>query len=455
MGLIEKEGHPEVDHLHVIHLCRTCSTGFCNCSLRYGLNKQFGFTSKSWHKPRERGYIENVSSYLRTGSRRVLSAFIAGNSELDLYNATVSPNIDRSRRPSFDFHSIGTVSDVRPEFEIGEGSGQNDSGTEGRDQGIEPYRKKRSTTQVCSKEEISKILVPWILKNQPNCSGQIALNPQVHKILGKFLYHTPSKRDICDTAWNIATAEWNHKTFKEIIAHHYEKESFNNAYYYSIKYSYWLALRLLKNQLICHSEIYEMINFIKKWADNNITRKSGKKNTLMYEGQTNSGKSLWTNVLLELMWNVGYMKNANKSNQFAYDDCEWRRMLFWTECRLNASHVDQCKKILEGSPMPADVKFRSTTQIQPTPVLIDSNLKLNAFCREHTDALKNRVREYHWTTQNFLQHCERKLNPLLWYYMFNLSPDFDDLDNVPDESHFKDSLEFIVIQDKEINMFEN
>lgn len=455
MRHLEKEGHPKVTHLHWLHVCRTSRNGYCNCATRQRFISEFKFTSESWKKPVTVEYIANVMSYLRTRPRRVLAAFISGCSNLDGYLSTTAEAAHTTGGNEQDNDSFRDLDYDDAQVSFGTenyGDCQRDSGW---DQGVEPSRKKRKNASICGKEEVSRRLVKWILDNRPKCAGQLECHPEVQILLGKYFFHTPSKRDISQTAWLMAVAEWNHKPFKDIIQYHYERKTFNNAYYYSIKYSYYLALRLLKNQMNCNKEIYAMIHWILDWADNAITRKTGKFNSLMYFGPSNGGKSLWTGTIVDLLWNVGRMKNANKYTTFPYDDCEMRRLLYWTECRLNSEHVDHCKLILEGSPASADVKFRNATLIQPTPVLIDSNLRLNTYCKPHSDALRNRVKEFIWSSQDFLRHCHRKLNPCLWFYMQNLSQDFDDLDLIPDESHFQDSFGNIVIQENVINMFED
>lgn len=242
------------------------------------------------------------------------------------------------------------------------------------------------------------------------------------------------------TVKKILFAEWKDLKFHEkVIEMSKNPFVFNNRpCYYSIDYSYWLLLRLLKSQYQIYDDCRQFIDNCINWAN----FESPKKNILYFIGPPGSGKSYFADTIQSIMWLVGTMKQLNKNTgNFFLDSCIYKVMGLWEE--PNVSNDGGFKEILkrlgEGAKVTANVKFVSEGRnINQLPILITTNFEIWERFPEEKTALLQRMHHYCWSQQPWLINCTAFPHPLVWQKLLL----FNEIDYalISEESDFNDII---------------
>jgi len=289
-----------------------------------------------------------------------------------------------------------------------------------------------------------------ILRTFPSSALSIKQSLEGQRLLGSYLYHSRMTSEILQTAWLCATTLWDEYSYRDMIDHRaINSLTFTQQIYYSIEYSYILILSLLKFQLHTPDNIESFIIILEKW----MNRETVKKNTIAIYGPANSGKTWFADTILNLVWNVGHAKNPNRYNQFPWDNCFSRRMISWNECKVGADRIDEVKRLLEGDPIAADIKYETSSMLRRTPVLITSNHRVDQLVPGERQTMEARMYSYVWQQCEWLKQCSFKPHPLLWKYLINFRASLNDFDNLPDYELLIDSTDCIIIGNTLIKKF--
>lgn len=128
-----------------------------------------------------------------------------------------------------------------------------------------------------------------------------------------------------------------------------------------------------------------------KWC----TGKWGKRNTVWFTGPASTGKTNLAEAIAHAVPLYGCVNWTNEN--FPFNDCVGKMLIWWEEGKMTAKIVESAKAILGGSKVRVDQKCKSSIQIEPTPVIITSNLDMtlvidgNTVTREHTEPLQHRM----------------------------------------------------------------
>lgn len=124
-------------------------------------------------------------------------------------------------------------------------------------------------------------------------------------------------------------------------------------------------------------------------------RQWGKRNTVWLFGPATTGK---TNIAEAVAHAVPHYGNVNWTNEnFPFNDCVDKHLIWWEEGRMTARVVEPAKAILGGSAVRVDKKCKDSLQIEPTPVIITSNTNMccvtdgNSTTYEHAEPLEDRM----------------------------------------------------------------
>lgn len=106
-----------------------------------------------------------------------------------------------------------------------------------------------------------------------------------------------------------------------------------------------------------------------------IDRRLPKRNTLLIQGPTNSGKSLFVDALASLCISVGTLRTLNKrSGSFPTQDCIDKRVIVWEEPNYDPKEYGEfLKQLLGGGNINSAVKYARDCSVCRTPVLITTN----------------------------------------------------------------------------------
>lgn len=160
----------------------------------------------------------------------------------------------------------------------------------------------------------------------------------------------------------------------------------------------------------------EFIHDVFKFMDKMET----KKNTLMFLGPPNAGKTLVAESIA-----IGAIYYANiqrfaKGQQFPFAEAVGTRCCMLNEPRITDDLVETLKNIAEGCPCHVEVKYKSGQILQRTPLLVATNHPLSMYVQNGKElaerAFNARCITYRFKNMDELRNCKGKLNPALWLY---------------------------------------
>lgn len=156
-----------------------------------------------------------------------------------------------------------------------------------------------------------------------------------------------------------------------------------------------------------------------KWARRDL----GKRNTILLYGPPTTGKTVIASAICHVV--DPFYGNVNWNNEnFPFNDCVDKMLIWWEEGRITAKNVEAAKCILGGVSCRVDRKGKESVEIRGTPVLITSNLDMTAVYEgntinfDHKAALEDRMTCIHLTCR--LEHDFGRVTEEEVYDWFNL-----------------------------------
>lgn len=119
-----------------------------------------------------------------------------------------------------------------------------------------------------------------------------------------------------------------------------------------------------------------------------INRRAGKKNTLLFLGPSNTGK---TAFIRGLMGGIPHGEIQNIASGFAFEDLVGVYMGVWEEPLIGPELAEKAKLIFEGATTSVPVKRKQPVVISGVPILMTSNHVPWKWCSNEVDALRNRM----------------------------------------------------------------
>lgn len=125
-----------------------------------------------------------------------------------------------------------------------------------------------------------------------------------------------------------------------------------------------------------------------KW----ITKNSGKKNTFVLFGPSNTGKSAFINGLKGI-FDWGEICNGSI---FCFEQLVDKKLGIWEEPLISSEGAEKFKQISEGMICSVPIKYKKPVKLQRIPILVTTNHALWRFCSHEEDAFKNRMYIFPW-----------------------------------------------------------
>lgn len=184
-----------------------------------------------------------------------------------------------------------------------------------------------------------------------------------------------------------------------------------NVYYYSITESVQILDELIKHQF--DSDPIACENFLQRVYDV-CERKIPKMNSICVISPPSAGKNYFFDTIINFYLNKGQLGNPNKHNNFAFQECENKRILLWNEPNYESSQTDHIKMVLGGDAYNVRVKQKKDAAVYCTPVIILTN---NIVPFMVDPAFKDRVSQFTWKRMPILKDKDKKPNPMAYYYL--------------------------------------
>ncbi len=186
-----------------------------------------------------------------------------------------------------------------------------------------------------------------------------------------------------------------------------------DTYYYNIENSVKIMIELITFQ--CGGDDEAIIDFVSTLY-NILERKIPKLNCIVIHSPPSAGKNYFFDCIKDYYLNCGHLCNANKYNNFPFQDAEGRRVVLWNEPNYSPEFLEQIKEILGGDSTSVNVKYQHDTPVYRTPVIVLTNVTVSFM---HHKAFVDRIKTFHWMAAPFLVDYAKKPNPLAVYHFFN------------------------------------
>lgn len=408
------------EHFHIVHPC-VSKTKWCKCHLRKllkevspaaGVKSIVVGVGDSGDK-----YVTNILSYLRTGRRELEQVNIEGTNRLEEVTSCGCVNKETDQRTSPDICQF--LHACSEGFTTIQESTTDGVGCESEDR-PHPYGSKRQKTDIGFKwgggQRLALEAIQKIVQEKRLIASDLEFDLDVLKVLmdNNLLLRSSDKKEILYEVQKLCFLKWNPLPFyQKVIELSKSPHAYNKQRYYSIQYSFYLMVHLLKHQFHTFESIKDFLNTIIKWADYEIP----KKNTLYILGPSNCGKSWFSDSLIAMFWNVGYMGNMNKNQgNFWGDNCINRALIVFEEGNMSGddNFVADFKRLAQGQQVIVNRKHKDAATISKTPLLVTANHEITINCSKDRAIIETRLIRYYWQESDFLKNCLGFPHPLVW-----------------------------------------
>ena len=206
------------------------------------------------------------------------------------------------------------------------------------------------------------------------------------------------------------------------IINTWDREAFQNFYKDPNVLKIWSARHLdfVDNYYMTYDEssvaIYKLLEFQLKEKMfefcnqllDIIEYRTSKTNCFVVISPPSAGKNFFFDGIRDYFLNAGQMNNPNKYNQFAYQDCHNRRIIFWNEPNYEPRELENLKMLFAGDNLSANVKCKPQANVKRTPIIVTSNYRPN-FIGHY--AFIDRVCVWNWGSAPFLKEYVKKPRP--------------------------------------------
>lgn len=148
-----------------------------------------------------------------------------------------------------------------------------------------------------------------------------------------------------------------------------------------------------------------------------VERRVPKKNTLMFFGPPNAGKTLIANSIGRSTHYFATISDMNGTGSFELQDMLYSRLTIFNEPQITDKSVEVLKNVCEGNDVSIGVKYKSGQSLPRTPIIVTTNVKFCMNCNRrevHAAAFRARSFTYDLDTFDELRHCVGDLHPAMW-----------------------------------------
>lgn len=427
---IQRDGHyrrgllqvcREDTHIHVVHDCNF-SNGMCRCDW-FKKAKTYGADSRRDRRSHRRNPcrnrtatdIQNLLFYYCTKGRTTVYQKIRGQVERI---PSEGYNLSASR--------LDGLSEIFRQMEIqipGTGTElqqwEPDIGDDEPDQVAThavPARKKRKL----GAQERIQLRTVELLEKYPICPPEAIVKHRVWRSDPDLRFKNVNDREIkaaiCSFKDNLTTYTMTEyqEMYNQPDCQPIFSAGFGNfeTYYYNVENSIKIMDELVQFQ--CGGDEDAILDFVTTLY-NVLERKVPKLNCMVIYSPPSAGKNFFFDAVKDYYINCGHLCNANKFNNFPFQDAEGRRIVLWNEPNYSHEFLEPIKEILGGDSTSVNVKYQHDTPVYRTPVIVLTNNKVSFM--NHA-AFRDRIKVFTWMAAPFLAKYDKKPNPLAVYHFF-------------------------------------
>lgn len=127
-----------------------------------------------------------------------------------------------------------------------------------------------------------------------------------------------------------------------------------------------------------------------------LLKRDSKRNTIVLQGPSNTGKSAFISGL-KMCMSWGEIVNTNSG--FAFEGLLDNTIGIWEEPLCGPELAEKAKQVLEGMVCSIPVKYRKPQKLPRTPIIITTNHNLWRFCSQEEDMFRNRMWIFYFNYQ--------------------------------------------------------
>jgi hypothetical protein len=184
------------------------------------------------------------------------------------------------------------------------------------------------------------------------------------------------------------------------------EDTYNPDQYETVEQTRVWIKKILEHNHIDYTETCQQIAKI-------MLKQGGKRNCLWITGPSNAGKSVFTRSIVDAVPTHGQLL---ASTDFMFQDCQDVPIIYSEETRITTDVVSDFKKVMEGTMIHANKKYKDTYELHQTPMVCCSNERPDQNCATESQAIRNRMLYLEFNIMPELKQLKKKLNPLFWLH---------------------------------------
>nr|QOD39456.1 NS1 [uncultured densovirus] len=412
-GLLQVCG--EATHVHVVHDC-AYGNGTCRCNW-YKKAKTYGAhdrrdrraNRRNSCRSRTRADVQSLLFYYCSKGRSILYQKIGGTV---VRIPSEGYNLSTSRLTSV-LETIGEMAKQIPRARDklqSWGPDLDDDEPVERDTVELPRRKRR---KVGAQERI-QIMTVELLESNPIVPPEAIVKTKAWRDTPELKFKNMSDKEIKaavsmfkDQLTTYSMADYQEMYNKENCMPRFSCGAVPfDTYYYNVANSLEMMDKLVEFQ--CGEDDDAKLEFIMTLYDV-LERRVPKLNCIVIHSPPSAGKNFFFDAVRDYYINCGHLNNANRYNNFPFQDAEGRRIVMWNEPNYSPDFLEPIKEILGGDSTSVNVKYQHDTPVYRTPVIVLTN-NVVSFMTHH--AFVDRVRVFRWRAAPWLKDYDKKPNPL-------------------------------------------
>lgn len=217
-------------------------------------------------------------------------------------------------------------------------------------------------------------------------------------------------KELVDEVMLLGQEDFRRKSWEDLLEINSKTMSFDESVYLDVEESYTWVVKILIHNEIDEQQFFNTVYQV-------MNKQNPKLNCLWIMGDSNAGKSLICNSIIESVRFFVCINEFDEFNGFPLGDTPGKRAILINEPSCAAKRIELLKNVMEGQEIAISVKHQKGVTMKRTPIFVASNWPLWRYCSNEKEAVLNRCYMFNFKPFSELEKCRKKIHPMVWYCM--------------------------------------